>query len=124
MREMRSYYFDGAQLDDVNRTQEPAVITVGHSRTGRLFVLPYAAGLPLVESVYGAERIRGALRVNTSTNRDGMSEAVLLDILTEQVGPDGHVGGGAFAVVTRLSKDAGFAVPANAYWKAKVEASQ
>ena len=124
MLEARSHEFNGADLTRLGTRQEAAVITVGHSRKGRLYALPLATWHKQVGDVYGFDTVASAPRVNTSTNPDGMTEPVLMEVLVNQVGEDGSISGGSICVLTLRNDDAAVLVPANAYWKNAVEGKE
>jgi len=44
-----------------------------------------------------------------------------MSVLSDQVGEDGTIRDGQVAVVTLRGSDAAYLVPANAYWRARVE---
>jgi hypothetical protein len=125
MERFRSYKFDASRLDDVGRTQVPAIITVGQKRAGELLVLPYATYRKVVFETYGGgKRVQASPRLNTTTSEGGMTEPALMHVLVQQVGRDGHISGGQVSIITRQGKDAAYLVPHNDYWKRIVTEKQ
>jgi len=122
MRKFRSYQFTASILSRLSVQQDVAAITVGRAQAGAVYVLPIASWREMVGRTYHAESIESAARVNTGTAaKGGMSDSVLVDILVNQVGEDGHIVGGTLYIVTLYGNDAAYLVPANAYWRGRVE---
>jgi len=73
MQEKRSYDFNGADLGRLMVTQSEAIVTVGHSKEGRLYVLPIAKWHGAMLHAYAVDVLDRAERVSTGTNKGGMS---------------------------------------------------
>lgn len=128
MEQFRGYEFTAAVLAVVVASQEPAILTVGRSKVGKLFVLPCATWTEAVVDTYDEGTAAGMRRVTTRTSKeDGLDEGTLLGVLVEQVDEEGKMIGDACLVVTlksqgvARSQDAAFVVPANEYWRGVVE---
>jgi len=117
--------FSGSQLKagiftGLMAQQEPCALTIGHSGTLRLYVLPAQSWSKQIDLLYGE-----AARKNQGrhiSHRDIRNEAILGDILMNQV--DAEHKPYEFAVVRSGDMDAAYIVPANPYWREKVEGGQ
>ena len=124
MQEYRGYELSAAALGRELVAGQVCVLTVGKSKVGRLYVLPLAAWEQEFESVYGDGVLARLRRVSTRTaSDDGLEESVLLGVLVEQVDVVGQMVGDACLVVRVGGEDGAILVPANALWRARVEAS-
>ena len=122
MKEFRGFDLSAARLVEQIAAQEVCVLTVGRSKVGRLYVLPIQAWSVALWEAYGGNALDRMQRVTTRTSkRDGLSEGVLLGVLMGQVDAEWKPTPDACLVVTLEHRDAAVLVPANAYWRGKVE---
>ena len=122
MREFRGYDFIAKRLAEQVAAQEVCILTVGRSKVGRVYVLPLSAWSVALWEAYGGTALDRMQRVTTRTSkRDGLSEGVLLGVLVDQVDAEWKPTPDACLVVTLEGRDAAVLVPANAYWRGKVE---
>jgi hypothetical protein len=126
MQIYRGWKLSAGQLAAHIAQQQVIGFKVGRSEKARLYALPCATWAKQVDEVYGDAHVR-ARRVDTGTRNDsGLTDAVLLDVLTDQCGKEWDARGAVLAVVTigdgsGGKTDAAYLVPANPYWRGVVE---
>jgi hypothetical protein len=122
MKPFRGYEFTAAELTRVANSQEPVVLTVGRSKVGKLYVLPIQSWSVSIWEIYGGNALDKMSRVTTRTSKsDGLSEGVLLGVLMGQVDENWKPVPDSCLVITLDGDDSAVLVPANAYWRVRVE---
>ena len=125
LNEYRGYDLSAKALGSELVAGRICVLTVGKSKKGRLFVLPLVAWKTEFVDEFGQAVFDGLRRIYTrTTTSGGLSEAVLLGVILEQVDAHGNMVGDSCAVVKLTGEDAAILVPANAFWRARVGAEE
>jgi len=119
MKELRAYELSAHGLAEAIANQEPLTITIGRSKVARLFVLPKQQWHEAIVQVYGNGAENEAKRVSTRTTRDELDEATMMSLLMAQV--DAEWKPKSFGMLTLDGADAAYLVPANEYWRERVE---
>ena len=122
LRQFRAYTLNARDLAQAVANQEEFILTIGRSKVARLYVLPRDKWQGAIAEVYGLDAEQEAHRTSTRTTRDELDEATMMRLLIEQVDKDWQPA--RFGILTLDGADAAYLVPANEYWRRRVNGEQ
>jgi hypothetical protein len=114
----------GRKLGRLEARKEVAGLTIGHGNIASVLVLPLEQFGETVLEFYGEAAYVAAERINTGPTERGLRDRALQDIAVNQMDAEGDIRAGTLYILTLWGGDCAAMVPANAYWRARVEGEQ
>ena len=115
MKEFPATYLPTRELLKMAVSGEPAILYAGKPSLIRAYILPISKWSDAILDVYGSNSGADIIRIS----RDELSVSALMSIIMEQVTDDWSPG--AFAILTLKGTEVAYVVPANSYWRERVE---